>query len=154
MENKPKAYLMVGLPGSGKSTWIKNNLPKNIVVISRDIIRFNLGFTKGVDQKAVLSKDKEDTVTEYEMGMIHNYLTNGNDIAIDDINTGKYRKNMINYLRSEGAEVIGVVMDTQLDTCIQRRDGQIPAANMRDIQKRMIPLAESEVDAVIYAKGE
>lgn len=154
MENKPKAYLMVGLPGSGKSTWIKNNLSKNIVVISRDIIRFTLGFTKGVDQKAVLSKDKEDTVTEYEMGMIHNYLSMGNDIVIDDINTGKYRKKMINYLRSEGAEVIGVVMDTQLDTCIQRRDGQIPAANMRDIKKKMIPLDESEVDTVIYAKGE
>lgn len=145
---------MVGLPGSGKSTWIKNNLPKNIVVISRDIIRFTLGFTKGVDQKAVLSKDKEDTVTEYEMGMIHNYLANGNDIVIDDINTGKYRKKMIDYLRSEGAEVIGVVMDTQLDTCIQRRDGQIPAANMRDIKKRMIPLAESEVDTFITVKGE
>lgn len=154
MENKPKAYLMVGLPGSGKSTWIINNLPDNIAVISRDIIRFKLGFTKGVDHKAVLSRDKEDTVTEYEMGMIHNYLSMGNDIVIDDINTGKYRKKMINYLRSEGAEVIGVVMDTQLDTCIQRRDGQIPAANMRDIQKKMIPLDESEVDTVIYAKGE
>ena len=154
MENKPKAYLMVGLSGSGKSTWIINNLPDNIVVISRDIIRFKLGFTKGVDQKAVLSKDKEDTVTEYEMGMIHNYLSMGNDIVIDDINTGKYRKKMINYLRSEGAEVIGVVMDTQLDTCIQRRDGQIPAVNMRDIQKKMIPLDESEVDSIIYTKGE
>ena len=104
--SKPKAFLMVGLPGSGKSTWIKNNLPANIPVISRDIIRFKLGFTKGVDHKAVLSKDKEDTVTEYEMGMIHNYLANGNDIAIDDINTGKYRKNMINFLRDNGAVTV------------------------------------------------
>lgn len=145
---------MVGLPGSGKSTWIKNSLPANIPVISRDIIRHRLGFTKSVDQKAVLSKDKEDTVTEYEMGMIHNYLAQGNDIVIDDINTGKYRKGMIQFLRDNGAEVIGVRMNTSLDTCIKRRDGQISPEVMQNINKRMIPLDESEVDSVIDVAGE
>jgi predicted kinase len=152
--SKPKAFLMVGLPGSGKSTWIKNSLPANIPVISRDIIRHKLGFTKSVDQKAVLSKDKEDTVTEYEMGMIHNYLAQGNDIVIDDINTGKYRKGMIQFLRDNGAEVIGVRMNTSLDTCIKRRDGQISPEVMQNINKRMIPLDESEVDNVIDVAGE
>lgn len=152
--SKPKAFLMVGLPGSGKSTWIKNSLPANIPVISRDIIRHKLGFTKSVDQKAVLSKDKEDTVTEYEMGMIHNYLAQGNDIVIDDINTGKYRKNMIQFLRDNGAEVIGVRMNTSLDTCIQRRDGQISADVMRNISNRMIPLDDNEVDSVLDVVGE
>lgn len=154
MENKPKAFLMVGLPGSGKSTWIKNSLPTDIPVISRDIIRHKLGFTKGVDHKAVLSKDKEDMVTEYEMGMIHNYLAQGNDIVIDDINTGKYRKNMIKFLRDNGAEVIGVRMNTNLNTCIKRRDGQISADVMHNINKRMIPLADNEVDTVIDVVGE
>lgn len=152
--NKPKAFLMVGLPGSGKSTWIKNSLPADIPVISRDIIRHKLGFTKSVDQKAVLSKDKEDTVTEYEMGMIHNYLAAGVDIVIDDINTGKYRKSMIQFLRDNGAEVIGVRMNTSLDTCIKRRDGQIDADVMRNIHKRMIPLADDEVDNVLNVIGE
>lgn len=152
--SKPKAFLMVGLPGSGKSTWIKNSLPANIPVISRDIIRHRLGFTKSVDQKAVLSKDKEDTVTEYEMGMIHNYLAQGSDIVIDDINTGKYRKGMIQFLRDNGAEVIGVRMNTRLDTCIKRRDGQISPEAMQNINKRMIPLADDEVDMVIEAVGE
>lgn len=152
--SKPKAFLMVGLPGSGKSTWIKNSLPANIPVISRDIIRHKLGFTKSVDQKAVLSKDKEDTVTEYEMGMIHNYLAQGNDIVIDDINTGKYRKGMIQFLRDNGAEVIGVRMNTSLDTCIKRRDGQISPEVMQNINKRMIPLDDSEVDNVLDVAGE
>jgi predicted kinase len=154
MENKPKAFLMVGLPGSGKSTWIKNSLPTDIPVISRDIIRHKLGFTKGVDHKAVLSKDKEDMVTSYEETMIHNYLAMGKDIVIDDINTGKYRKNMIKFLRDNGAEVIGVRMNTSLDTCIQRRDGQISADVMRNISKRMIPLADDEVDKVLDVVGE
>ena len=154
MENKPKAYLMVGLPGSGKSTWIINNLTDDIPVISRDIIRYKLGFTKGADHKAVLSKDKEEMVTSYEETMIHNYLAMGKDIVIDDINTGKYRKNMIKFLRDNGAEVIGVRMNTSLDTCIKRRDGQISADVMHNINKRMIPLVENEVDKVIDAVGE
>jgi predicted kinase len=154
MENKPKAYLMVGLPGSGKSTWIINNLTDDVPVISRDIIRYKLGFTKGDDHKAVLSKDKEEMVTLYEETMIHNHLAMGNDIVIDDINTGKYRKNMIKFLHDNGAEVIGVRMNTNLDTCIKRRNGQISADVMRDINKRMIPLADNEVDTVIDVVGE
>lgn len=154
MENKPKAFLMVGLPGSGKSTWIKNSLPSDVVVISRDIIRYKLGYTSGVDEKAVLSKDAENSVTSYERAMIYNNLRKGNDIVIDDINTGKYRKEMIDFLRSYGAEVIGVRMNTSLDTCIKRRDGQIPAANMKDIQNKMIPLMDDEVDSVIDVVGE
>lgn len=37
-----KVYLMSGVPGSGKSTWIKNQLTENDSWISRDIIRFSL----------------------------------------------------------------------------------------------------------------
>ena len=33
-------YLMMGAPGSGKSTWIKNHLNSQDVYISRDEIRF------------------------------------------------------------------------------------------------------------------
>lgn len=145
---------MVGLPGSGKSTWIKDSLPKSIPVISRDLIRHKLGFTKSADDKAVLSKDKENTVTKYEMGMIHNYLAMGVDIVIDDINIGKYRKGMIQFLRDNGANVVGVRMNTSLETCIKRRDGQIDADVMHNIAKRMIPLADDEVDMVIDVIGE
>lgn len=36
-----KLILMVGCPGAGKSTWIRNNYP-NITPVSRDAIRFEL----------------------------------------------------------------------------------------------------------------
>lgn len=50
-QNIPTAYLMVGIPGAGKSTWIANNLPSDIPIISRDMIRVELGFTTSVNEK-------------------------------------------------------------------------------------------------------
>ena len=41
-------YILCGIPGSGKSTFAKKNLP-NAVLISRDICRVELGFTTSVD---------------------------------------------------------------------------------------------------------
>lgn len=35
-------FVMCGIPGIGKSTWIKENKKENDIVISRDIIRFSL----------------------------------------------------------------------------------------------------------------
>ncbi len=39
LKAKPKIYVLVGLPGSGKSTWIKNNkhfLGDDVVIVSSD----------------------------------------------------------------------------------------------------------------------
>lgn len=37
MSNKPKLYVMIGVPGSGKSTWIQNQQwTENCVVVSTD----------------------------------------------------------------------------------------------------------------------
>ena len=35
-------YLLVGIPGSGKSTWMRDHIGDNDAVISRDSIRFQL----------------------------------------------------------------------------------------------------------------
>ena len=50
-----------GVPGAGKSTWVKENYP-DAVVISRDAIREELGFVKP-GRKVVLSRQKEDKVS-------------------------------------------------------------------------------------------
>ena len=37
---KNKLYVMIGVPGSGKSTFIKNNKKEKDIYVSRDQIRF------------------------------------------------------------------------------------------------------------------
>lgn len=53
---KGNLYLMMGVAGSGKSTWLKNHLPKNgAVYVSRDEIRFDIVS----EEEGYFSKEKE-----------------------------------------------------------------------------------------------
>jgi predicted kinase len=146
---KQKVYIMCGIPGSGKSTWISNNLDKNIKIISRDIIRYKLGYVDNPDEKVVLNKEQENHVTQIEYKLINNYLSNGESIVIDDINSGKYRNKLINELRKYNVHIIGVNLITPLDKCIKRRINQINPNILSSIQKRLIPITKDEVDELI-----
>ncbi len=54
---------MAGLPGAGKDTRIKNNVPPNMPVLSLDNIRRELGITPTNDQSAVIRTAKERAKT-------------------------------------------------------------------------------------------
>lgn len=151
--NKTNVYLLCGLPGSGKSEWCKRKHPE-LPVVSRDIIRGELGYTSGVDEKVKLEFWKENEVTKKEHELMDKYLKQKQDFIIDDTNLRlKYRKPMIQSLRSKGAFVIGVRFNTPLELCIKRRDGQIDADRMESIAKTMNPIDKSEVDKLIDVKG-
>lgn len=149
-QNIPTAYLMVGIPGAGKTTWIANNLHSDIPIISRDMIRAELGFTTSVDEKKVLSHLQEQEVTRLENNKIKELSAERKSFAIDDTNTGRYRSKMIQLLRSYGMKVVGVFIDTPIDICIARRRNQISETRMRKIYAELKPLQPSEVDEIIY----
>jgi predicted kinase len=147
-----KCYLLVGLPGSGKSTWCKKNHP-DLPIVSRDIIRYKLGYTSGPDEKARLSRSQEELVTKEEYKLINNYLDLGIDFIIDDTNLRKkYRVQMIETLKKKGAYVVGVNFNTPLNVCIERRKEQISPNIMTKLSLDMDKLDENEVDEIINVK--
>ena len=46
----PRLYVMVGCPGSGKSTWAKKHLP-NTYYVSRDEVRFSISEYSAEEQR-------------------------------------------------------------------------------------------------------
>lgn len=152
-EHKFKVWLLVGIPGSGKTTWCDKNLPEGTPTVSRDIIRTQLGYTKNSEEKVVLSPADENEVTKEEYKQINQLAFHKTDFAIDDTNTGRFRKGLIEYLRKLGAKVIGVNINTQLETCIERRKDQIPEDVMRKLYKKKIDLKEDEVDEIINVEN-
>ena len=146
---KTNVYLLFGLPGSGKSTWCKTHHPE-LPVVSRDIIRAELGYTKDVDEKAKLEYWQENEVTKKEHEYIRQYLRQHQDFIIDDTNLKmKFRKPLIKMLRDNGAFVIGVKFYTPLETCIQRRNDQIHKDIMTQLASAMNTLEKTEVDKLI-----
>ena len=146
--------MLIGLPGSGKSTWCKET-HKDLPVVSRDIIRAELGYTKNVDDKAALDFKKEQEVTSKEKEKMKQYADKRQDFIMDDTNLkSKYRKQSISWLKSIGCKVVGVWFDTPLDVCIKRRENQIDSDVMKRISSTMTLPDKNEFDEFIKIKHE
>ena len=142
-------FVLCGIPGSGKSTWCKENYPK-LPVVSRDIIRKELNFTKSVDEKALLSNSLEKQVTVKEYYMIGKYSMKKKCFIVDDLNSHrKYRKELLKTLKDYGAYIVGVNISTSLENSIARRKGQIAEDVIIRLYSRHQPMTEDEVDELL-----
>lgn len=132
-----KVYIMCGMPGAGKSTYVANNL-QDAVVISRDIIRYKLGMTSSVDEKFVGTREQENQVTVYENELIKTAIDNNQDFVLDNMNGGPWLNKTIETIKSYNPNIkfIAINLRTPLDVCIERRKDQIDAETMVRISTR------------------
>lgn len=120
-------WIMVGLPGSGKSTWINENLPDGINIVNQDSIRVELGIMKNVNQKRIGDKEQEKEVSRINDERIEKFIKERQDFVIDNTNVKAGRvENYYKKLIKAGADVKIVIIDTPVATCIQRRKDDIP----------------------------
>lgn len=146
-------YVMVGIPGSGKSTWVKNNLGKNFPVVSRDLIREELGFCQE-GEKIVGTREQEEKVTKRQIKMIDWYLKRNISFAIDDTNLGRYLPNLIETLRKspDSPEIVGVILNTPVHKATKRRP-TIPVDVLVKMKRNQNNLDFSLFDKIITSKG-
>jgi predicted kinase len=94
---KPSLVIMVGLPGSGKSTWIIKNKPKwsNTAVVSSDLLRKEvLGDVNNQDYNSYIWQ----LITQITIA----YLKKGTNVVLDSTNTDiEKRKEFIKEIESE-----------------------------------------------------
>lgn len=132
-----KLTLMCGIPGSGKSTWLKNNIlnKENCAIISRDEIRFSL--LKERDSYF----SKEDKVFEIFVKTIQNNIDSGLDVYIDATHLNKFsRRKILNQLKLNNISIEAIYFTTPLNICLERnqkRSGRsfVPDNVIKDMAK-------------------
>lgn len=113
-----KLFLMCGIPGSGKSTWLQKNCGENDIIVSRDAIRFSML----KDDEEYFAKENEVFVEFCKQ--ISENLAAGHNVFADatHLNANSRKKVLDNVT---GYDFIGaIVMNTPLNECIRRNDNR------------------------------
>lgn len=141
--NLPKLIIMVGLPGSGKSTRAKElaALEKSCVILSSDAIRKELS---GSEQ----DQTQNDRVFKLLYQRMNEYLSKGESVIIDATNTTlKSRKRILSECRVPCYKEVQLVM-TPIEDCISR-----DASRERSVGKEVIYKFEASFQCPQYFEG-
>jgi predicted kinase len=117
-----KLILMMGAPGSGKSTWIKDNAAAGDIVVSRDQIRFAMV----AEDEEYFSKENE--VFEVFAKTIREYLNAGCCVWADATHlTPKSRLKFLNAVTAgmtelPHLEIVYIAKD--LETCLEQNENR------------------------------
>lgn len=119
-----KLWVMCGVPGTGKSTWIKNNLSKfegEVEVVSRDEIRFSM-VAEGEEYFS-----KEDEVFKEFINRIKAALDTKDNVIVDatHLNVGSRSKLLRALGRSlRGVEVNAIVLRADVNFSLERNENR------------------------------
>lgn len=123
--NKPILYFTVGLPGSGKSTWLElenNNEELNMIIHSSDAIREEFG--------DVNDQSKNDLVFTTLHSRIKEDLKNGKNVCYDATNLSRKRRiAFLQELKHIPCEKVCVLFATPYEICLANnfsRERQVP----------------------------
>lgn len=156
-------FIMIGAPGSGKSTWVKRQLRNDIdAYVSRDEIRFSLL----QDEEDYFAREKE--VFDIFTQRIADYINDDNDLYrifadASHLNYGS-RMKLLNTLKAKGVNlnqinINYIYMFTSLATCLERnalREGRarVPDKTIEEMYKSLREPEASEPVKNVYIVNE
>lgn len=151
--NELTAVLLIGAPGSGKTTWGKHFAQtRGFTRLCPD--EFRAMFGKGEDDQTVSGKAFAATKSAME-----NALDSGKSVIIDATNMyRKTRKDFLDIAKNKGAKTMAVVFEATKETLLERNKlrGASGGRNVpEDVIDRMLgryerPVEKVEFDAVMY----
>ena len=146
-QNDFKVYVMVGVAGAGKDTWIKENVP-NLPVLSRDIVRKEIGLQ---GEKTVGTKAQEELVTKIINERMDDYLSMKQSFVVNNMHIiKKYRDAVKERVRPYGPKLIYVYVEAPTPEVNKiRRNGQIRPEEIDSMYRRLQRPRKDECDELI-----
>lgn len=152
--NNPTLYVLIGISGSGKSTYAeKLQLSRNIAVVSTDSIREEM-----LGSEANQSDGAEIFRCAYSR--INRHLSLGQDIVFDATNTTTYGRNQLLDSIKEPCKKVAVLVMTPLDVALARnleRSRTVPESVIHRQHMQLMKDGESilnQFDDICFVKGE
>lgn len=143
--------MLIGAPCSGKSTWIKNNISDDFVILSTDNLiereaeAMNMTYSEAYDIIDFKSLEKE------MFEEMNNAFDNQKDIVLDRTNTSSKQRAKILKKVPENYEKIAVVFNTSLETILDRNiirakntGKNIPIFVIKNMFKNLVKPTEEE----------
>ena len=131
----PKLYIMVGIPGSGKSTYAEKYLSQTATIFSSDKIR---GELLGDEN----DQSNKELIFSTLYSRIREHLLEGKDAVLDATNVNRFERarTLNNFTDIEDVERIAVFVNTPLDECLVRNGSRtriFPESVIRDFYSRL-----------------
>lgn len=154
----PTAYILVGVPGSGKSTWIKNqNWSRHCTVVSTDNYIEAVAKRLGKTYSDVFDDHMKDAIEDM-LNVVTAARDSGKDIIWDQTSVSvKTRKKKFNML--PGYKMVAVVFKTPDEAELSRRLSSRPGKHIPEsVVKSMIdnfemPTKEEGFDEIWHAES-
>ena len=132
-----KLYIMMGIPGSGKSTWCRHNIKDTDAYVSRDKIRFGL-----VNPNEPYFS-KENQVYQEFINTIERKLVKYKNVYADQTSLdSRARRKLITSLHIKPEEIHVIWLNTPMETCLKYnaiRKGveKVPEQTIRQMYGRL-----------------
>ena len=146
--NYPTLYILIGVPGSGKSTYAKELCEKSergVALVSSDEIRKWLFGNESCQANPKLVFD-----TAHEA--IKNQLSCGYDVVFDATNIYKHNREKlikkIMFKVTKPVRFVAIYFDTPIETCIARQE-----LRERKVPTKVIEKMARQIDKPTFEEG-